>query len=308
MASQKTRPDPGTLERRERGQGDRSPRGRIGAYGGLAAALVVVAVVVTSLFALASGDGTPEAVQPGQPSATGAGTTGQTTGSTHAPPEVAEESTGFLPEGIEPAAREHGKSGKLVMKDTGVAPQYSVYVFADGRVIWRRRTGGVRTTTPGWLERRLTPKGIELIRAGAKPDMGESSNPKLLDPFGLPAGAWEDPWREPYRASHYAVCPSRSSAATIWRQLPARARDLLRGSEGIVRGSEPSVGFNPDEYYSLRCLMVTTEDARRLEQFLVNDGFKRDTLWKGLREYRIGAMASVGIFAALPNATFEVWS
>jgi hypothetical protein len=53
--------------------------------------------------------------------------------------------------------------------------------------------------------------------------------------------------------------------------------------------------------------MVSNEDARRLEQVLVNDGFKRHTRAPGLREYRIGATASVGVFPALPNATFEVW-
>jgi hypothetical protein len=134
------------------------------------------------------------------------------------------------------------------MRDTGGYPSYAVYVFADGRVIWRRRTGGGSTTTPGWLERRLTPKGIYLLQPDTTGHMGEKSNPKLLDPFGLPVGAWEDPTPEPYQASHYAVCPSRSSPATIRRLLSTPARALLRGNEGIIRGSEGSAPFTNEGY------------------------------------------------------------
>jgi hypothetical protein len=46
-------------------------------------------------------------------------------------------------------------------------PVYQVWVYADGRVIWRQEDGpsGVSGLATGYLERRLSPKGVELVRS-----------------------------------------------------------------------------------------------------------------------------------------------
>ena len=44
----------------------------------------------------------------------------------------------------------------------------SVFVYADGRVIWVRQGGapaGANKSTSGFLEQRLTPEGVELLRS-----------------------------------------------------------------------------------------------------------------------------------------------
>jgi hypothetical protein len=224
------------------------------------------------------------------------------TGPTDSPTEVPGRHNAFRPDGSEPAAPEHGKHGKLVMSDTtgggAYGPSYAVYVFADGRVIWRQRGGGPGVST-GWLVRRLTPEAIDLLEPDDTPDIrksnGQLAQPQLhLDPLGLPVGAWEDPTSKLQRG-RYAVCP-RASVATIWQLLPPRARALLLGSEGG---------------YIHRCLVVTTGDARRLDEILSwTDGYERDT-FLGQRKYRIhsgSVTASFAVIPVLPNATFEVWS
>jgi hypothetical protein len=301
MASQKTKPDPGSRER-ERTQLPRSPRGRIGGYGGLAAILVVVFVMVASLFALWNNDVTPDAAQQGGPSTNGPTGSPQTTG----PGESQQAKEGpnrFRLKGSEPAFPESGNHGQVVMSESSGdkwvnGHKYAVYVFADRRVIWHQRTGGGGTTTHGWLVRRLTPKAMQLI-PHATPAIGRSElshHRVYLDPLGLPESAWEDPASQPYRATRYVVCPRRFLVPHDLLLLPARAQDLLRGSE---------------EGYIGRCLVVTAGDDRRLDRILSRaDGFERVDLFAG-HEYSFDSgsgIASFDVFPVLPNATFEVWS
>ena len=53
-----------------------------------------------------------------------------------------------------------------------VAPLVRVWVYADGRMIWARRTAAPRgfpqartRSHSGYLEQRLTPEGVELLRS-----------------------------------------------------------------------------------------------------------------------------------------------
>jgi hypothetical protein len=285
VATQKVRPD---QDRDERQLVQRRQVSRTLTFGALAVAAIAGAIAV--LIAIVAVD--PEVQNTSIASTATAGESGTTEGSS----DVAGEPNRFRPDGSAPAAPEHGSHGRVVMSETsGRYPAYAVYVFADGRVIWQRRTGAVNTTTGGWLVRRLTPKGIYLLQADTKADMGEQSNPKLLDPFGLPVDAWRDPTPEPYRASRYAVCPDRFYVPTHARLLPPRARDLLNESE---------------EGYIDSCAVVTTADARRFDQILSStDGVERDHLVdRGSLEYRIeteSGIASIRVYPVLPNATSD---
>lgn len=78
---------------------------------------------------------------------------------------------GLAPDGATPSTPERGE---LVLDfvfghSLGDHGRFSVLVYADGRMIWQRvgdysRTDEYRDST-GLLERRLTPEGVELVRA-----------------------------------------------------------------------------------------------------------------------------------------------
>ena len=72
------------------------------------------------------------------------------------------------PKGAEPSTP---AEGDVVLQTVGIHPWHYIQVYADGRVIWSRQTGftgNSRTSsTTGWLERRLTPEGVDLVRSGA---------------------------------------------------------------------------------------------------------------------------------------------
>lgn len=82
---------------------------------------------------------------------------------------------GLPPEGATPSAPE---SGELVLRwlgrseTLGGRPLVRVWVYADGRIIWSQtasRSGGIpegaSELTSGYLEQRLTPEGVELLRS-----------------------------------------------------------------------------------------------------------------------------------------------
>jgi hypothetical protein len=99
-----------------------------------------------------------------------------------------------------------------------------------------------------WIEQRLTPEGVELLRSGAVPLGGQFENPGEQ----LPVGAWEDPKLRPYVPSKYRAFVY--GVENILPLLPEAAADLLQGA---VRTGE-----------------VTTEDARTLVEALTTAGFE----------------------------------
>jgi hypothetical protein len=76
--------------------------------------------------------------------------------------------TGFIglpPEGAAPSAPE---SGELVAHWDAWHPQVRAWVYADGRMIWSRSGSvpeGANELTSGYLEQRLTPDGVALVRS-----------------------------------------------------------------------------------------------------------------------------------------------
>jgi len=82
---------------------------------------------------------------------------------------------GLAPAGAEPSQPERGELvlGFTFGHTAGDPGRYSVFVYADGRLIWQRLgdLSGVdeysKDYTTGFLEQRLTPAGVELVRAEA---------------------------------------------------------------------------------------------------------------------------------------------
>ena len=115
-------------------------------------AAAVVAVVVSALV-LASRDD-PVERDPATPPT--------------APTKVVSGRVGFVglpPPGAIPSAPE---VGELVVEVGGPDPGSRTWVYADGRLIWHRSDDlpeGANSSFTGFLEQRLTPEGVELLRA-----------------------------------------------------------------------------------------------------------------------------------------------
>jgi hypothetical protein len=96
-------------------------------------------------------------------------TTGPT-GPTGPPHPIGVGLLGLPPEGATPSAPEHGE---LVLgigfgHTGGDAGRFSLHVYADGRLIWQWIGGpppDVHASSTGLIEQRLTPEGVELVRA-----------------------------------------------------------------------------------------------------------------------------------------------
>lgn len=227
---------------------------------------LVAAVAVLSLVAAACEDegaetgATVELAGPtGEQTQTRAPTGEAETGPTGSP-DAEWDGFDLPPDGAVPSSP---GTGKVVARCCPVFSR-SVFVYADGRVL---------TSRPGgFVEQRLTPEGIDLFRSGAVDPR------RFLRPRGpsLPAGAWADPDARPYVPSRYAICYARISGgehlgyvdpSRVVSLLPARAQDLLRGKEQDL-GDEGRLRSDR------RCSVLTTEEARTLEQILLDVGFE----------------------------------
>ena len=74
---------------------------------------------------------------------------------------------GVAPEGAVPSTPERGELvlGFMFGHTEGDPGRFTVYVYADGRMIWQRLGDYYRPDSTGFLEQRLTPEGVELVRA-----------------------------------------------------------------------------------------------------------------------------------------------
>jgi hypothetical protein len=246
---------------------------------------IAVAVVITLVLGACTGDdaggsqGTTKLANPTQtpattggagigptetgPAETGPTVTGPGIGNTGDPSSVG--FGGLPPEGATPSKP---LRGELVMKESGRpgglgSPWYAVHVYADGRLIWSRDVeiiGAEYSLPPRWIEQRLTPEGVELLRSGAVPLGGQFENPAQ----GLPASAWEDRTLRPFMPWRYAACLPGQPLSLARDFLPAEAKDVLRRSP---RTDSLAWGFQP-------CREVTLEDARVLVEILSGAGFE----------------------------------
>src|SRR5829696_5304343 len=213
---------------------------------------------------------------------------------------------GLPPVGATPSAPE---SGELVIqywvdtdgpKGTGEA---RAWVYADGRLITLRK---------GFLEQRLTPDGVELLRSeivssglehyppapgpwihnvirvrigdrlvGYHASFPERLLERLADPASwLPASAWEDGEIRAYVASRYSVKyharPKTLERSRILSLLPAPAEDVLRAKDAVPElGQLGSPAFPPLLPITTYSSNLTTEEARALAQALDDAGLKR---------------------------------
>jgi hypothetical protein len=200
------------------------------------------------------------------------------------------------PKGAEPSTP---TKGKVVLKTVGTHPWHSIQVYEDGRVIWSQQigfTGNFRTaSTTGWLERRLTPEGVDLVRSGA------IRLEDLDPPSHVPANVWEGE-AQPYVPSRYVICAAWSQETM--RLLPQRTRDLLRGH------MDKLAVYNGGAIFSrlgrgVACPEMTIEEARALDKIFLEVGFERSETASGL-VYDIKArdVSSIHVIPLLPGAVF----
>jgi hypothetical protein len=246
------------LRRRDRKR--RNQRIRAGVVG---MALFVAALLVVTTFGflgqatVPSGEGTTGPAETG-PAETGPAETGPAvTGNPGHPFSVDNGFAGLPPEG---ATLSHPARGEVVA--SGDSYRYHARVYADGRLIWQYDDSL-------WLERRLTPKGVDLVRS--QPELLERSHPGLVIAVeSLPESAWESPQARQYAAPLYGVCTSREGI----RHLPQRALNLVgdyTNAEAVERGEVEFFGGGNGS----TCPEVTLEEARELDRILRDNGYRR---------------------------------
>jgi hypothetical protein len=140
---------------------------------------------------------------------------------------------GLPPVGATPSAPD---SGELVLNWRGksethrrrhwrggfLAPYAGVWIYADGRMIWwrdRQVPEGANELTTGYLEQRLTPEGVELLRSEV---VGLLDHSRAL----LETVPPDDDPRGPYR-SFLSVPDKCACGGGYWGTLEVRESDRL---------------------------------------------------------------------------------
>jgi hypothetical protein len=144
-------PPPDGFERMLR-RGDRRRRNQR-----VAAGLVGIAVFVAAIWIVTSGEPAGRGRTPGS-----SGLTGPTVPGAAGPMGL----IGLAPQGATPSTP---RRGELVLNllfghTMGDPGRFAVHMYADGRLIWAR-LGDATSNATGLLEQRLTPEGVELVRA-----------------------------------------------------------------------------------------------------------------------------------------------
>ena len=248
-----------------------------------AVAVLVIAVVGISLLV----GGRPNVGGPGPAQPTASSTPPPTPAPTSTQPAI--PTAGFI--GLPPpgAVSSTPEVGELV--DDYFVPQagyrFAGYarLYADGRLIWSMfYPVNEWSNSTGYLEQRLTPEGVDLVRR---------QDPLKLHEL-LPSSAWADETIRPYVPSRYAAChyvrDAVGPALTLERPemlslLPATAADLLSGQE-----TEPPVDYlvpmGNDRDVVADCLALTTEDARSFDEALRAAGIEPDDRY--VFQYELG--------------------
>ena len=248
-----------------------------------AAAVLVIAVVGISLL----GGGRPNLGGPGPAQPTESPTPLPTPVPTSTQPAIPKAGfIGLPPPGAVSSTPEVGELVDSYLTHGGGLPfRGSVHLYADGRLIWFMYYGPSNTRSTGYLEQKLTPEGVELVRTH---ESLAEKDPLHL-PEWLPASAWADMTIRPYVASGYAVClmvsnsddPFDDQFATLAEKLamlPAAGAELLRDRA-------PVEGYDNPLFH---CLGMTTADAWRLDAALRDAGLAQDEWRNGyLLEYHI---------------------
>lgn len=209
---------------------------------------------------------------------------------------------GLPPPGATPSSPESGELVASMWEHIGAPGSFGngwIYLYADGRLIWERLDPA---PTGGWLERRLTTEGVELIRSeiidtelfdpDQPPPAPNGGVPReinggtiqvrngdrlvyvnrvvpelfarMSEPWSwLPEDAWADTEESAYVPSRYAACLNSQYLAA----LPTAARSLLAGA-GEFRIDEMAdldpAGFTLVGPWTHQCYIFTVEGARTL--------------------------------------------
>jgi hypothetical protein len=246
----------------------------------VAAAAIAVVLVTGGVVLALSRDDTANVVVPAGSAPAPAGPDGEATLDPPAPrPPLPDGLTGLPPEGAPPSTP---ATGQLV------APlPIPIWVYEDGRVISARWT--THRSWTGFLEQRLTPEGVELVRAeilalepldnclgglgnygyvdGSR-DLCESpGGPTSLyvqhpqyqrlselqygAPSWLPASAWADPEPKPFVPSTYQITISTISdfPAQPWRAPSIDSTAMLAALPPVAAGQLTSAAPCPDHFF-----------------------------------------------------------
>ena len=227
---------------------------------------------------------------------------------------------GLPPVGATPSAPE---SGELVIQysfdQEDIEPKGGGrgWVYADGRLITLHEKSDLPEAANRWssgfLEQRLTPEGVELLRSEivstglfdhhqppgretphnviqvrigdrlvrVQADFPERLRQQLADPESwLPATAWANRQIRAYVASRYAISygalPQTIERSRILPLLPAPVEALLRDRDAV-----PLLGFIVGKGFRISLTRyvsdMTTEEARALAQALDDAGLKQQT-------------------------------
>jgi hypothetical protein len=178
-----------------------------------------------------------------------------------------------------------------------------LFLFGDGRLIWTRKADhpqGANPLTTGYLEQRLTPEGVELMRSevltsgllepgereceageyiggrlygepgGSFRTPNTELAARLTDPASwLPDSAWEDREIRAYVPSEYTIRLSAERALNLpgfAAELPAAAAELIR-CKNWERQDAGRYWYYVD---------FTTDEARVLATALDDAGFNQD--------------------------------
>jgi hypothetical protein len=187
---------------------------------------------------------------------------------------------GVPPEGATPSTPE---SGELVLQWWGRsatvagAPKTRVWVYADGRIIWSQngsRSGqipeGANELSSGYLEQRLTPDGVEILRSEVVGLLDRSR--ALLETFS-PKDVWDDGRGLPGRLALFVPGDSGVGGASVEVRDGDRFLHLRSEQIGGAPGSEEFRRHLDDERNYLDGTIATPEqvsDLRRIDA-LVTD-------------------------------------
>jgi hypothetical protein len=229
---------------------------------------------------------------------------------------------GLPPVGATPSAPE---SGELVIQYWVDAEDLKPadgrgWVYADGRLITLREPQAANRWSSGFVEQRLTPEGVELLRSEIvstalfehHEPAGRMSSPhnviqvrigdrlvrvqakfplRLRERLAnleswLPASAWANRRIRAYVASTYAVGyhaqPQTLERSRILSLLPATAEDMLRDKDAVPEQHHLGWGGYPLLPITHYVSDLTTEEARALARALDAAGLERRKTAGGL--------------------------
>jgi hypothetical protein len=164
------------------------------------------------------------------------------------PPDDLVGYSGFPADGAVPSTPEVGELVVDFSVGRGIKETTQYFVYADGRLIWQR--GEETNAATGWLEQRLTPEGVQMLRSLFTEHSADPEHPSEW----LPEQAWASEDIVPF-------VPARFEANLIFygagEQTPDDPSTLIPPADQMLRDAD-----EVDRGQS--CEMVTLAEAQEL--------------------------------------------